>query len=50
MIAKHALNNYYELKGVEAIEGFGLPNEEFGKLINALIDNREVKEFLTKKC
>jgi predicted transcriptional regulator len=50
MIAKNALNNYYNLKAVEYTEGSGLPNEEFSKLVNALIDNREVKEFLTKKC
>ena len=51
MIAKNALNNYYKLKGVETIEVHNnLSNEEFRKLVDALIDNREVKEFLTKKC
>jgi hypothetical protein len=50
MIAKNALKDYYKLKAVESIEGSGLPNEEFSKLVNALIDNQQVKEFLTKKC
>jgi hypothetical protein len=50
MMAKNALKDYYKLKAVESIEGSGLPNEEFSKLVNALIDNQQVKEFLTKKC
>jgi hypothetical protein len=50
MIAKNALKDYYKLKAVESIEGSGLPNEEFDNLVNALIDNKQVKELLTKKC
>ena len=49
-IAKNALNNYYKLKVVEAIEGSDFSNEEFSKLVNALIDNQHVKQFLTEKC
>lgn len=50
MIAKNALDNYYNLKAIEATEVSGLPNEEIGKLIDVLIDNQQVKEFVTKKC
>jgi predicted transcriptional regulator len=50
MIAKNALDNYYNLKAIEATEVSGLPNEEIGKLIDVLIDNPQVKEFVTKKC
>ena len=50
MIAKNALNNYYKLKAVESTEGSDLSNEEVSKLVDALIDNQQVKEFLTKKC
>ena len=50
MIAKNALDNYYNLKAVESTEGSDFSNEEFSKLVNALIDNQQVKEFLTKKC
>ena len=50
MITKNALDNYYNLKTVEATEGSNFPNEEFNKLVDALIDNQQVKEFLTKKC
>src|SRR6187200_363340 len=50
MIAKSALNNYYNLKAVESTEGSDFSHEEFSKLVNALIDNQQVKEFLTKKC
>jgi predicted P-loop ATPase len=50
MIAKNALNNHYKLKCVEAIKDSEFPNEEFSKLVDALIDNQQVKEFLTKKC
>jgi D-hexose-6-phosphate mutarotase len=50
MIAKNALDNYYNLKAIEATEVSGLPNEEIGKIIDVLIDNPQVKEFVTKKC
>ena len=50
MIAKNALNSYYKLKAVESTEDSDFSNEEFSKLVNALIDNQQVKEFLTKKC
>ena len=50
MITKNALDNYYNLKAIEATEASGLPNEEIGKLIDVLIDNQQVKEFLTKNC
>jgi hypothetical protein len=49
-IAKSALNNYYNLKAVEYTEGSGFSNEDLGKLVDTLIDNRQVKEFLVKKC
>jgi hypothetical protein len=49
-LAKIALDNYYNLKAVESTEGSDFSNEEFNKLVNALIDNQQVKEFLTKKC
>jgi len=50
MIAKNALNNYLNLKAVESAEGSDFSDEEIGKLVDALIDSLEVKEFLTKKC
>jgi hypothetical protein len=50
MIAKNALNDYYKLKAVESTEGSDFSNEEFSKVVNALIDNQQVKECLTKKC
>jgi DNA-binding Lrp family transcriptional regulator len=50
-IVKNALNNFYDLKAVEVTEAHTkLSNEEFTKLLDALIDNQQVKEFLTKKC
>jgi predicted transcriptional regulator len=50
MIAKNALNNYYKLKAIESIEDSDSSNEDFSKLVDALIDNQQVKEFLTKEC
>jgi hypothetical protein len=50
MIAQSTLKNYYNLKAVEYTEGSGFTNEDLGKLVNALIDNQQVKEFLVKKC
>ena len=49
-IAKNALDNYYNLKAVECVEGSDFSNEEFNKLLDTLIDNKQVKELLTKKC
>lgn len=49
-IAKNALKNYYNLKAVEVNEDSGFSSEEINKLVDALIDNQQVKEFLTKKC
>ena len=50
MTAKNALNNYYKLKAIESIEDSDSSNEDFSKLVDALIDNQQVKEFLTKEC
>jgi hypothetical protein len=50
MIAKSALKNYYNLKAVEYTEDSGFSKEDLGKLVNALIDNQQVKEFLARKC
>ena len=50
MIAKSALNNYYNLKAVESTEGSGFSNEDLSKLVDTLIDNQQVKEFLVKEC
>ena len=50
MIVKSALKNYYNLKAVEYTEASGFSNEDFSKLVDTLIDNRQVKEFLAKKC
>ena len=52
MVAKNALDNYYyKLKAIEAAEvDNNLSNEEFSKLVDALIDNQQLKECLTKRC
>jgi hypothetical protein len=50
MIVKNALNDYYNLKAIEAIEGNEFSNEEFTKLVDSLINNQEIKELLTKEC
>jgi hypothetical protein len=49
-ITKSAIDNYYNLKAIEATEDSGFSNEDFNKLVDTLIDNQQVKEFLTKKC
>jgi hypothetical protein len=50
MIAQSTLKNYYNLNAVESIQGSGFSNEDLSKLVNTLIDNQQVKEFLGKKC
>jgi nanoRNase/pAp phosphatase (c-di-AMP/oligoRNAs hydrolase) len=49
-IAKKALDNYYNLKAIEVTEANNFSDEEIGNLIDTLIDNQQVKEFLAKKC
>ncbi len=41
---------YWKLKAIESIESSasGLPNEEITQLINALIDNHQIKDILLK--
>jgi predicted transcriptional regulator len=44
-----ALNYYWKLNAIESIQtsGNGLPKEELMKLVDALIDNHQVKEIIT---
>ena len=48
-----ALSYYWKLKTIESIDtsstGASLPKEELIQLINALIDNHYIKEFLIKE-
>jgi predicted transcriptional regulator len=48
-----ALSYYWKLKAIESIEmsssGARLPKEELTQLINALIDNHFIKDFLIKE-
>jgi hypothetical protein len=50
MIMGKALSYYWKLKAIESIEvsGSELPNEEKTQLINALIDNHQIKDILIK--
>jgi hypothetical protein len=49
MIGK-TLSYYWKLKAIESIEmsASGLPNEEKTQLINALIDNHQIKDIIMK--
>ena len=50
LIIGKALNYYWKLNAIESIEASsnGLPKEEVLKLVDALIDNHQVKEVITK--
>jgi hypothetical protein len=50
MIIGKTLAYYWKLKAIESIKiaSLGLPNEEITQLINALIDNHQIKEILLK--
>ena len=51
MIIGQALTYYWKLRALEAIEmsaTSNLPNEEKTQLINALIDNHQIKDILLK--
>jgi hypothetical protein len=50
MIIGQALTYYWKLKALEEIEmsNSGIPNEEKTQLINAMIDNHQIKEILLR--
>jgi predicted transcriptional regulator len=50
MIIGQTLTYYWKLKALEEIEmsTFGIPNEEKTRLINALIDNHQIKDILLR--
>ena len=53
MIIGKTLTYYWKLKAIESIEmsasgSLGLPSEEITQLINALIDNHQIKDILMK--
>jgi hypothetical protein len=50
LIVGKALNYYWKLNAIESIEASsnGLPKQEILKLVDALIDNHQVKEVITK--
>jgi predicted transcriptional regulator len=52
MIIGKALSYYSRLKAIESIEmsyGSAFPKEELEKLINALIDNHQIKDIIMKR-
>ena len=49
-IIEKAVNNFWKLKAVDSLEMSGdLPEEERLKLIDGLLDNKEIKEILSNK-
>ena len=50
MISQSALNDYYKLKAIESVEDSDFSKEDFVKLVDTLIDNPKIKEFLTMRC
>jgi len=49
-IIEKAVNNFWKLKAVDSLELSGdLPEEERLKLIDGLLDNKEIKEILASK-
>jgi hypothetical protein len=50
MIIGKTLSYYWKLKAIESIEmsTSGLPNEEITQLLNALIDNHQIKDIIIK--
>jgi CheY-like chemotaxis protein len=46
-IAEASLNNYWKLKAIESIQMSQYPNEDLKKLIEIVIDDKEIKEILT---
>jgi predicted transcriptional regulator len=50
MISQSAIKNYYKLKAIDSSKDYDLSAEEFRKLVDALIDNQKIKEFLINQC
>ena len=48
MTIGRTLTYYWKLKGIESIEASNNPEWELAQLINALIDNRQIKNILMK--
>lgn len=49
LTVENALNNYWKLKAIDSLETSNeLPKEEQQKLIETLLDNREIKEILVR--
>jgi CheY-like chemotaxis protein len=46
-IAEASLNNYWKLKAIESIQMNQYPNKDLKKLIEIIIDDKEIKEILT---
>lgn len=47
---ENALNNYWKLKAIDSIQiSNELPSEEYTKIVDALIDNYEIKDTLLSK-
>jgi CheY-like chemotaxis protein len=46
-IAEASLNNHWKLKAIESIQMNQYPNEDLKKLIEIIIDDKEIKEILT---
>ena len=50
LTVENALNNYWKLKAIDSLETSNeLPKEEQQKLIETLLDNREIKEILVRE-
>jgi hypothetical protein len=52
MVIEEALSNYWKLKVIDQIEMYNsdLPTEVVTRLINALIDNHQIKDVLMKRA
>ena len=51
MIIENALNNYWKLRAIDSIKRSDeISEEELTEFIDTLINNKQIKEFLTRGC
>jgi hypothetical protein len=50
MIAQSAFDNYYKLAAIDSTKDDDFSYEDFRKLVNTLIDDQTIKEFLVSQC
>ena len=50
ILSQSGLDNYYKLAAIDSTKDDDFSYEDFRKLVNTLIDDQTIKEFLVSQC